>query len=231
MTLNEVIQSALATLAAVLAPISAFRSGLDSEPAQIMGNRGMLEQFMSEVLLRSQAQQPRGGEILLITDRFRPDEAFLRQHPEVPTGDYVQLRIMDTVTGVEEEYFHQLYDPFFTAAEKAAADASISDSLAYGAIKKHNGYIFWSVQPDRGTTIQILLPALAPDEPFPVSVERPLEAASPMPHGHERVLVVDDEDMVREVARDLLAELGYQVDSRVLGSGSGPDGRGRPGTV
>ena len=210
--LNEVIQSALATLAAVLAPHLRLQVRLDSEPAQIMGNRGMLEQFMSEVLLRSQAQQPRGGEILLITDRFRPDEAFLRQHPEVPTGDYVQLRIMDTVTGVEEEYFHQLYDPFFTAAG-AAADASISDSLAYGAIKKHNGYIFWSVQPDRGTTIQILLPALAPDEPFPVSVERPLEAASPMPHGHERVLVVDDEDMVREVARDLLAELGYQVDS------------------
>jgi len=210
--LNEIIQSVLATLASVLAPDLRLQVRLDSEPVQIQGNRNMLEQFLSEVLLRSQAQQPHGGEILLITDRFQPDDGFLRLHPEVPIGDYVQLRIMDTVTGVEEQYFHQLYDPFFTATG-GTADASISDSLVYGAIKKHNGYIFWSAQPDRGTTIQILLPALAPDVPFPASAERLLEAATPMPRGHERVLVVDDEDMVREVARDLLAELGYEVDS------------------
>ena len=142
--------------------------------------------------------------------RFLVDESFLRQHPEVPAGLYQELTVVDTGKGIPEEDLDRIYDPFFST-QTTGKGSGMGLAVVYGAVKKHQGYIFCESAAGRGTRFRILLPAVRSEAPPPVVTE------AAVPPGRNRLIVVDDEDMVREVARDLLVELGYRVETASCG--------------
>jgi PAS domain S-box-containing protein len=207
---NEVVRAAVAALERTLPPNIHLEQWLDPQVEGVLANRAVLEQMLSNLLDNARAAMPDGGRITVSTGTFLVDDSFLRQHPEVPAGLYQELTIVDTGKGIPEEHLDRIYDPFFST-QATGKGSGLGLAVVYGAVKKHQGYIFCESAAGRGTRFRILLPAVRTDTAQPAVTE-----AAVLP-GHNRLIVVDDEDMVREVARDLLVELGYRVETASCG--------------
>jgi CheY-like chemotaxis protein len=117
-------------------------------------------------------------------------------------GDYVNMEITDSGAGIPEDHLSKIFDPYFTTKQKGTG---LGLATTYSIIKKHGGAITVRSQPGAGTTFSLYLPASA-QEHSPEEVR----AAEPI-HGKGRILVMDDEEIVRLVARHMAEELGYEV--------------------
>jgi len=165
--------------------------------AHVMGHSNELREVFTNLILNAVDALPQGGTIRLATSH---------------QGDRVLARVEDDGTGMDEETRKRLFEPFFTT--KGDGGSGLGLSVAYGIIKRHDATIEVQSQPGHGTAIAVLFPRAkgAPREvvapPLPDSGQRPL-----------RVLVVDDDQGVREVLRDMLVALGH----RVMEFGSGEE--------
>ena len=207
---NEVVRTAVLAQERRLPPNIHLEQHLDPQVEGVLANRAVMEQMLANLIENARATMPHGGRITVSTGTFLVDEGFIRQHPEVPAGLYQELTVVDTGTGIPEEHMDRIYDPFFSS-QTTGKGSGIGLAVVYGAVKKHQGYIFCESVAGRGTRFRILLPAVRMERPEPVITELAV------PPGRNRLIVVDDEDMVREVARDLLLELGYRVETASCG--------------
>lgn len=207
---NEVVQAAVVAQERRLPLNIHLELWLDPQVEGVLANRAVLEQMLVNLIDNAKATMPDGGRISVSTSTFLAEEAFVRQHPEVPAGLYQELTVVDTGTGIPEEHLDRIYDPFFSS-QTTGKGSGIGLAVVYGAVKKHQGYIFCESVAGRGTRFRVLLPAMQMEAPEPVITE------AVAPPERNRLIVVDDEDMVREVARDLLVELGYRVETAACG--------------
>jgi signal transduction histidine kinase/CheY-like chemotaxis protein len=144
-----------------------------------------------------------GGQLLLRTANIDLDEAYAEQHDEVAAGRYVMLEVGDTGTGISPAIRDRVFEPFFTT-KPVGKGTGLGLSMVYGFAKQSGGHIELSSEDGRGTTIRLYLPCA----PVP---ETSTEAAavSPSNGGQERVLVVEDDRLVRGYVMSHLAALGY----------------------
>ncbi|MDB5047490.1 MAG: multi-sensor hybrid histidine kinase [Fibrobacteres bacterium] len=186
-----------------------FKSRLDPNVPKVVADPNQLEQVILNLVLNARDAMPGGGELRLITGSrtFKEDDhgaAF----PEVPPGQYALLSVVDTGTGMDEETKSRLFEPFFTTKSKDKG-TGLGLSTVYGAIKQANGSITVESEPDKGTVFSIYLPAAS-------KLERPertrlRERALRSLGGTETILLVEDEDAVRRLVRDVLEVGGYKV--------------------
>jgi two-component system, cell cycle sensor histidine kinase and response regulator CckA len=161
---------------------------------------GHLEQLLVNIILNARDAMPQGG-ILTVETAERQIGAGARAR-RVRPGPYVLLAIQDTGPGVDSEARTQLFEPFGTADPRQLR-AGLGLSIAYGIVRQNGGVVRVSSEPGQGTTVKVYLPRAEPDE---------TEAESPgVLQGHETVLVVEDEDGVRELVRKILVEHGHAV--------------------
>jgi two-component system cell cycle sensor histidine kinase/response regulator CckA len=210
LNLNDVVRSVAGVQEKNLPANIRLEQWLDPQAEAVNANRVVLEQMLANLIGNAAAAMSDGGRITIATGLFVPDDAFLKHHPEVLPGAYVELTVVDTGIGIAAEHLDRIYDPFFSIRRSGKA-SGLGLAVVYGAVKKHQGYIFCESEIGQGTRFRILLPAAVSEIVAPVVVETPLA------HGKKRLIVVDDEDMVREVARDLLVELGYDVEIATSG--------------
>ena len=164
------------------------------DPAQI-------EQLLVSLAVNARDAMPAGGNLVIDTASFAVDEA----HPELEPGDYVRLRIGDSGKGMTPEVVERAFEPFFTT--KASGEGTgLGLATVYGIVTQAGGSVSISSEPGLGTTVSVLLPASGSAPAAPV-VEQP---ATTTGHG-ETLLVVEDEDALRDVAGRILSGAGYRV--------------------
>lgn len=205
LNLNEIVQSALTLADASLPAHMSIKEQLDPLLDRCKGNRVLLEQMILNLIKNAITAVADGGTISVCTRNYFATEEFIKNHPEVPLGSYAELVIKDTGTGIDEKYINRIFDPFFST-RGVGKGTGMGLAVVYSAVKRHQGYIFCVSEPGKGTEFRILLPSF-----LETIVSEEMDDSS-LPGGSEHIIVVDDEEMVREVAKDLLKELGYQVE-------------------
>jgi PAS domain S-box-containing protein len=204
--LNEVIANLTKMLQRVIREDIVLECRYAEPLPLVHADAAMLEQAMLNLVVNARDAMPRGGHLLISTEKLRLDETAARNHPEGRPGEFVCLTVKDTGSGVAPENLHRIFDPFFTTKEPGKG-TGLGLSTVYGIIKQHSGWVEVSSQLDAGTRFSIYLPALA------VSTR----AAAPPPGetglrgGTETILLVEDDDSVRLITQRVLERFNYQV--------------------
>jgi len=164
-----------------------------------------MEQVLMNLAVNAKDAMPDGGKLTIKTENVILDEEYCRTHPETRPGEYVLLEVSDTGHGMAEETLKHIFDPFFTT-KGLAEGTGLGLAMVYGIVKSHDGYIDCTSDFGTGTTFKIYLPALEQEEKPEMVIEKDLYRG-----GTETILLVDDEEFVRDVARQMLTEFGYTV--------------------
>jgi len=169
-------------------------------------DRGQIEQVIMNLVVNARDAIEKGGKITIETGNVILDDAYVSRHSVVAPGAYAMLAVSDTGVGMDEETKARLFDPFFTTKEKGKG-TGLGLSTVYGIIKQSNGYIWVYSEQNRGSTFKIYFPR----HESQVVEKGPEASPATSPRGHETILLVEDEDMVRMLARDVLRKHGYTV--------------------
>jgi two-component system cell cycle sensor histidine kinase/response regulator CckA len=179
-------------------------TSLDYTIPTIEGDPGQLEQVIVNLLLNARDAMPDGGFISITTTMTEVKKDRLDIPVYIEPGEYVLLTISDPGQGIPENIKNRIFDPFFTTKERGKG-TGLGLSTAYGIIKDHKGYITLHSEVGKGSTFNIYLPVSG--KPIPETV-KPQQVSL---EGHEKVLVVDDEDDVLDYIKDVLENHGYEV--------------------
>jgi CheY-like chemotaxis protein len=171
----------------------------------VLADPGQIEQVLVNLAVNARDAMPRGGKLTIETSDTDVDEAFTVSRPDLPTGQYVCLKVSDTGTGMPPEVIERAFDPFFTTKPKGEG-SGLGLATVYGIITQAGGSVRIYSEAGLGTTIVVLLPVT---DRSPRTTEQP--PATPVGGNGESVLVVEDEDALREVTRRILARNGYNV--------------------
>ncbi len=172
-------------------------------------DQAQIEQVLLNLYVNAWQAMPSGGDLYLQTENVTLDKDFVRAI-DIKPGKYVKMSVIDNGVGMDETTRKRIFDPFFTTKEMGRG-TGLGLASAYGIIKNHGGYINVSSEKGEGTTFSIYLP---------VTKEKIVEEKKPsekLLKGEEMVLLVDDEGMILEVGKEMLAKMGYEV----LTAGSG----------
>jgi len=179
----------------------------DSEMAwPVMGDSTQLHQVLLNLCVNARDAMPQGGVLTIAVDNVRFDESLVSMTPGAKVGPYVQLSVTDTGTGIPPDVVDKIFDPFFTTKEPGKG-TGLGLSTVIGIVKSHGGFVSVLTKMGVGTTFQVYFPAM-PEGQEAALAKGP--GAAPAGHG-ELILVVDDEEKIREVVRDMLVKYGYQV--------------------
>ena len=182
--------------------------------AMVVADAGQLEQAVLNLCVNAghamtfmrPAGQPWGGTLTLGVRQVRPDLSFLSRHPGAQQRDYWVLSIQDTGVGMDQETLSCLFTPFFTTKE-IGKGTGLGLSLVYSIVKSHLGFLSVSSEPGFGSTFNIYLPVME----VAAAAVVPPAASGQLPKGSGTVLVVDDEEILRKLATEILEMCGYTV--------------------
>ena len=181
---------------------SEFEFGDDLAPAEI--DAGQISQVIANLVVNADQAMPNGGTLCVSCENFSHFANTTPAVPDLEPGDYVRIRIRDEGVGIPEKYVKRIFDPYFTTKPKGNG---LGLATAYSIIKNHNGLMTVESEVHVGTTFTIYLPAAQNQQ---CSVEAP-RTLTPAMSGTGRVLVVDDEDAIRDLVEFTLTRLGYKV--------------------
>jgi CheY-like chemotaxis protein len=165
-----------------------------------------LESALVNLAVNARDAMPQGGRLILEAANADLDDEFVRRHVGARPGPHVVLAVSDTGTGIPREIQPHIFEPFFTTKDQGKG-TGLGLATVYGIVKQSGGYVQVNSEPGQGTTFLIYLPRL---DDATVTVDRgarPVTAAA----GSETILLVEDEEEVRELARDILRANGYTV--------------------
>lgn len=211
--LNSLVANMEKMLGRVIGEDIELKTVLRPGVAPVRADPGQIEQVVMNLAVNARDAMPGGGKLIIETANTTLDETYMGTHSGVRPGAYVMLAVSDTGTGMDEETRAHLFEPFFTTKEKGKG-TGLGLSTVYGIVKQHGGEIWVYSERGRGTTFKIYLPQMAREE----GRERAeAEQAAPAKHGTEQVLLVEDEEGVRRLIRDILEQRGYKVTEAASG--------------
>jgi len=172
---------------------------------QVRADPGQMEQVLMNLTVNARDAMPQGGQLTIETANVELDEAYVSTHPGSRAGRHVALSVSDTGHGMDAELQRHVFEPFFTTKE-VGVGTGLGLATVYGIVKQSYGYIAVYSEPGHGATFRVFLPRV--DEQ--ADVELPV-SEGPLPGGSETILLVEDEESLRHLAREVLESLGYKV--------------------
>jgi PAS domain S-box-containing protein len=201
-----------------------------TQPAEDLGrvkaDPNQIEQVIMNLAVNSRDAMPQGGTLTIQTANVTLDRPMATQHVGLEAGRYVMLAVGDNGCGMSAEVQAHLFEPFFTTKPQGKG-TGLGLSTIYGIIKQSGGHIWVESEPGRGTIFRIYLPRI--DEPAEVTA--PAEPRTAAPQGSETILLVEDEEAVRHLLRDVLKRFGYTVLDASNGAEAIDLCRNHPGAI
>jgi CheY-like chemotaxis protein len=186
---------------------------LDPELGNVIADQSQIEQIIMNLAVNARDAMPTGGKLKIRTANFEIDQAYTRNHPGSKAGNYVLLAVTDTGTGMDAETLTHMFEPFFTTKERGKG-TGLGLATVYGIVKQSNGYIWVDSAPGKGASFEIYLPRHAGQPAH----EQELDSEEQL-RGSECILLVEDAEPLRKLAKSFLETAGF----RVLSAGSGEE--------
>jgi len=183
-----------------------FVINLSSELGMIKADSGQIEQVIMNLAVNARDAMQNGGILTFETLNTKIDHRFKDDYPEAIVGNYIELKISDSGFGMDKETQAHIFEPFFTTKEKGAG-TGLGLATVYGIIKQSGGYIYVQSELTKGTTFNLYFPRV--DEPL--DSEEKEKIADANLYGNETILVVEDQNEVRQLIIDALKIYGYNV--------------------
>ena len=183
-----------------------LRAVLEPTLGNVNADPGQIEQIILNLIVNARDSMPNGGKLTIETDNVYLDEEYVKNHVSAQVGPHVMLAVSDTGHGMEHSTISRIFEPFFTTKELGKG-TGLGLSTVYGIVKQSGGNIWVYSEVGRGTTFKIYLPRVddGVDE-----YKRGLEEAK-VNKGSETILLVEDEAMLRKLARQTLSGYGYRI--------------------
>jgi len=210
--LNEIIIDVTKMLQRLIGEDVHLQTILDPKLGNVSGDAGQLTQVIMNLAVNARDAMPKGGNLIIKTSNAYLDEEFAARFVPTQPGSYVLLAVTDTGVGMKSKEQEHIFEPFYTTKE-IGKGTGLGLATVYGIVKQSGGYIWVDSEVGVGTTFNIYLPCIDAE----VKLENENDISESVPKGRETVLLVEDEDMVRTLTRQMLEECGY----RVIEAGSG----------
>jgi CheY-like chemotaxis protein len=179
---------------------------LAADTGWVKVDAGQIEQIIINLAVNARDAMPHGGKLTIETQNIYLDETYAQQHAEVRAGPYIMLAVSDTGTGIDAETQAKIFEPFFTTKEQDRG-TGLGLATVYGIVKQSGGHIWVYSEVGVGTTFKIYLPQVEPP-----AIQAPQnDIHTPVKLGSETILLVEDEEIVRKLAHQILLNNGYKV--------------------
>jgi signal transduction histidine kinase/CheY-like chemotaxis protein/HAMP domain-containing protein len=208
LNLHEVVANLNKMLGRLLGETIALRFECPQEPPPIYGDAGMIDQILMNLAVNAHDAMPNGGTLTIAVDECWVGPDYLEHHPDARIGHFVRLQMTDTGCGMSAKVRARIFEPFFTTKEPGKG-TGLGLATVFGIVKQHAGWVEVASEVGHGTTFTTFFPAS--DEAPAAPAAAPAAAAPLAAGGSETVLVVEDELVLREMARDFLHDCGYRV--------------------
>jgi CheY-like chemotaxis protein/two-component sensor histidine kinase len=205
LNLNDQIKQTRELLDRTIPKMIQIELKLFKDPTLINADPSQIEQIIMNLAVNAGHAMPEGGNLVIETKAVSLDRAYCLDHIEATIGPYILLSVSDTGHGIDKKTMERIFEPFFTT-KGPGIGTGLGLSMVYGIVKQHGGHITCYSEPGAGATFKIYFPAIDSE----VKSEKPMDLVLPQ-GGTETILLVDDDDSVRDVGRQMLVEYGYRV--------------------
>ena len=205
--LNGVIHDLGKMLNRLIGEDISLNTDLSPELWTVKGDAGSMEQLIMNLVVNARDAMPDGGNIWIRTENVFVDEDYCNTHKYACPGRFIRLSVQDTGVGMDKVIIDRIFEPFFTT-KGSGRGTGMGLSVVYGIVKQHEGWIDVESSPGKGAIFRIYLPAVSmkpkDEQEMPVSLEE-------LRGRGERILLVEDDESVRELSEEMLSENGYRV--------------------
>jgi len=209
--LNDVIRGLAKMLTRMIGEDMPLEVRTGATASFVRADEGQIEQVLMNLAVNARDAMPSGGRLVIETADTNPDDAVLKSQGVADPGQYAMLTVTDSGAGMSNEVRERIFEPFFTTKELGRG-TGLGLATVYGIVKQHGGHIIVDSEPGKGTIFRILLPLTAGP-----GLQQAAEPSGPLPEGTETLLVVEDDELVRDLIDEVLSPLGYRVLSTASG--------------
>jgi PAS domain S-box-containing protein len=204
--LNEVVRGLEKMLKRLIGEDIELVTDLAADLRPVKADPGQMEQIIMNLAVNARDAMPEGGRLTIVTAHVDFDEEYIKTHISIDPGPHAMLSVTDTGAGMDTETRDRIFEPFFTT-KGLGKGTGLGLSTVYGIVKQHGGDIWAYSEPGMGTTIKVYLPCTVAD----TAVEHKKEADIRPAADGEKILLVEDEDILRELMEKTLKKYKYRV--------------------
>jgi nitrogen-specific signal transduction histidine kinase/CheY-like chemotaxis protein len=210
--LNRIVEDVRLLLERTIPKMIKIELQLTTNLNYVNADASQIEQILMNLAVNARDAMPDGGMLTIATSNVILEETDHYQQAEVTPGNYVLLRVADTGEGMDKSTLEHIFDPFFTTKE-VGKGTGLGLAMVYGIVKSHGGHIACHSTLGEGTVFEVVLPAVEPAEKPSTTLTGSDEPGG----GHETVLLVEDDESLRELGEQILKMFGYTVISAADG--------------
>ena len=204
--LNQSVTETLSLLEKVIGGSIEMKTRLDPSLSVIRADPTQVEQILMNLCINARDAMPAGGLIHIETSNAVVDDDYCSSHPFARPGSFSVLAVSDTGTGMDAATLDRIFEPFFTTKE-IGKGTGLGLATVYGIVRQHGGFIHVYSELNHGSTFRVYLPSSSQ----PRDAAEQAEDSGPIRGGKEFILVAEDHDGLRDLARETLSNLGYRV--------------------
>ena len=206
MDLNQSVSETLSLLEKVIGGNIEIKINLAPNLMLVRADPTQLDQVFMNLCINARDAMPEGGRLIIETGEAEFDEKYCAVHTQARPGHYVMLAVTDTGTGMDAATLDRIFEPFFTTKELGKG-TGLGLATVYGVVSQHGGFVTVHSKLNVGTTFRVYLPFTPGAKRTPVNAED----SRPVRGGPETILIAEDHEGLRELARETLANLGYEI--------------------